>query len=194
MQKYENILLDFTVYRFQRLRKFHKFFDLPGGLLGVANKVVSFVMVTAIGAPRGTIMPSALGLVPFVGLATIAAFADESLRATAITAIVAYGAVILSFLGGIQWGLAVHHGAVNGPNPCLLWIGVAPSLAGWLALMQPWPTVGVALLAVSFVVVLLIDVWLTRRGRAPVWYPRLRIPLTTAVVTCLGVAGLAAGL
>ena len=194
MQKYENILLDFTGYSFQHLRRFYKFFDLSGGLLGVANSVVSFVMVTTIEVPRSTVLPSALGVVPFVGLATIAALGGESLRATAITGIVAYGAVILSFLGGVQWGLAVHHGAVNGPNPSLLWIGVAPSLAGWLALLQPWPTVGAVLLAVSFVVVLLIDVWLTRRGGAPVWYPRLRIPLTTAVVTCLGVAGLAAGL
>jgi hypothetical protein len=151
-------------------------------------------MVTANGVPRGAVVLGALGLVPFVGLTAVAAVADVSLRATAITAIVAYGAVILSFLGGIQWGLAVRDNAADGPNAGLLWISVTPSLAGWLALLHPSLTVGAVLLAGCFVAVLVIDVWLSRRGHAPVWYPRLRMPLTIVVATCLGVAALAAGL
>ena len=149
-------------------------------------------MVTATGVPLGARVLGALGLVPFVGLATLAAVADASLRTTAITAIVAYGAVILSFLGGIQWGRAVRHGAAHGPNAGLLWIGVTPSLAGWLALLHPSPTVGAVLLAGCFAAVLIIDVWLSKRGHAPVWYSRLRMPLTIVVATCLGVAALAA--
>jgi hypothetical protein len=153
-----------------------------------------FTLVTASGVPRGAGVLGALGLLPFVGLAATAAVADASLRATAITAIVAYGAVILSFLGGIQWGLTVHQGAAHKPDAGLLWISVTPSLAGWLALLQPSRTVGAALLAVCFAAVLVIDVWLSRRGCAPAWYPRLRMPLTIVVATCLVVAALAAGL
>ena len=151
-------------------------------------------MVTAFGVPRVAVVLGALGLVPFVSLTAVATVADASLRATAITAIVAYGAVILSFLGGIQWGLAVRHGAAHGPNAGLLWIGVTPSLAGWLALLQPSPMVGAAMLAVCFAAVLVIDVWLSRRGHAPVWYPRLRMPLTIVVAICLVVAALASDL
>ena len=55
------------------------------------------------------------GAVPFL-LATAALFVSDasSVRVPAITALVTYSAVILSFLGGIEWGLAIRDESGNG--------------------------------------------------------------------------------
>ena len=51
----------------------------------------------------------------------------------------AYGAVILSFLGGIQWGLAIRNSDGNartrqGLTP-ILTVSIVPSLIGWTGLV-----------------------------------------------------------
>lgn len=92
-----------------------------------------------------------------------------------------YGAVILSFLGGIQWGLAVAQGE---PSYSRLGMGVLPSLLAWAALLTDGDP-GLVLLALSFAVALALDLHLARTGMAPDWYPQLRIPLTIAVIACL---------
>ena len=92
--------------------------------------------------------------------------------------------MILSFLGGIHWGLAIGQG---GPSYRRLGVGVAPSLVGWVALLLG--AAGLLLLAAAFVAVLGLDVQLTRDGMAPAWFPRLAV-LTAAVVLCLLLAAL----
>lgn len=47
------------------------------------------------------------GLIPFVTAAGIVWFDPEN-RNEAVSAITAYGAIVLSFLGGIRWG-TMHH-------------------------------------------------------------------------------------
>lgn len=151
-------------------------------------------MVMTMRVPRAAAVLGALGLIPFVGLALGAAASDAPSRASMITPMVAYGAVILSFLGGIQWGLALRHGGDGTPRTGLLWLSVLPSLAGWAAMLLPSRTASAILLAGCFAVVLTVDVWLSRRADAPPWYPRLRIPLTIVAATCLTGAATAAAL
>ena len=50
-------------------------------------------------------------------------------------ALVAYGAVILSFLGAVHWGLLLRQ--PGAAAQARLAIGVLPSLAGWVALLLP---------------------------------------------------------
>ena len=45
------------------------------------------------------------GIVPFAGLALLAIAADHETASIAAGALISYGAVILSFMGGVQWGL-----------------------------------------------------------------------------------------
>lgn len=148
-------------------------------------------MVMVPRVPRSAAVLGTLGLTPFVGLATGAAVSDDSLQAAMATALVAYGAVILSFLGGIQWGLALQHGGDGTPRAGLLCLSVVPSLAGWAALLLTSPSIGAGLLAGCFAAVFAIDAWLSMRGAAPSWYPRLRAPLTIIAATSLIVASLA---
>ena len=48
-----------------------------------------------------------LGAAPFIGLAGAIPFLNGAPRMFVAQALVAYGATILSFLGGVHWGLAI---------------------------------------------------------------------------------------
>jgi hypothetical protein len=123
------------------------------------------------------------GVIPFAAGAIGSVYAG-ALGAFATTALLAYGAVILSFLGGIHWGLAIDR---SDPSYTHLGLGVLPSLVGWVALLIGG-TWGLLLLAVAFMAVLVLDLQLTKEGVAPGWFPQLRLVLTNAVVLCLLVA------
>lgn len=82
---------------------------------------------------------SVTGLIPFVGLATITiilpGYADLSYRA-----LIAYGMVILSFLGAIHWGAVLKQDSSDSRGisnqerlsvGALIW-GVVPSLWAWV--------------------------------------------------------------
>jgi uncharacterized membrane protein len=123
-----------------------------------------------------------LGAVPFIGLALLAVVTDID-DARALQALAAYGAVILSFLGGIHWGLALAR-TPAAPSTNALILSVVPSLVGWCALLMERRS-GLILLALTVIAVYFVDAALTRRGQAPAWYPRLRLPLSFIVSSCL---------
>lgn len=99
---------------------------------------------TGEGSARATPLPPGTdalgygGLLPFA-LLTAALWAldpGHRLHSLALTGLLAYGAVILSFLGAVHWGLVL---ARPGPRaPLLLALGVVPSLVGAVTLaMRP---------------------------------------------------------
>ena len=125
-----------------------------------------------------------LGAVPFVGLAGTVPFLSGAPRMIVAHALVAYGAAILSFLGGVHWGLAVRSRSSLDNGKLWLTLSVIPPLAGWAALLVT-ETPGLFTLAIAVAVMLWVDIWATRVGQAPLWYPKLRIPLTCVVVAAL---------
>ena len=143
--------------------------------------------------PTAAALLGAGGLIPFVGLAAAAHFAGDVDASIAVEALRAYGAVILSFLGGIIWGLGIagFGGAAAKPREALrLTVSILPSLFGWLALMLPEQS-GLWLLASCFLMVLAVDLIMSRQGLAPRWYPALRWRLTVIAFLCLLVASAA---
>ena len=127
-----------------------------------------------------------LGALPFIGLAGAAPFLDSALRTFVVHALVAYGAVILSFLGGVHWGLAIaaRGNADQQELRTRLIVSVIPSLAAWVALLLPEKT-GMLILAGDIAAMLWVDLRATRAGHAPPWYPKIRIPLTCVVIAAL---------
>jgi len=127
-----------------------------------------------------------LGAAPFIGLAGALPFFTGIPRMLVVHALVAYGAIILSFLGGIHWGLAI--GSWNRPDnvklKARLILSVIPSLAGWAALLAAEKP-ALYILAIAIAAMLWADIRATRIGEAPLWYPKLRIPLTCVVVATL---------
>ena len=143
--------------------------------------------------PSSALWLGLLGLVPFVtmtfeAVTDISAGTDDS-RLGLRT----YGAVILSFLGGIQWGLAIRNSDGNartrqGLTP-ILTVSIVPSLIGWAGLLVE-ELLGFGLLIIGFVLVLISDVRAVNKGIAPRWYLRLRYPLTAIVISCLTITAI----
>lgn len=126
------------------------------------------------------------GLVPFIGCG-LGAMGGGSGSGQLLSALIGYGAVILSFLGGIQWGLALP--ASRSPRQqWRLALGVVPSLVGWgallLTLVLPgWVALGV--LAVAFVATVLGEQRAAYETTLPQGYLPLRWALTLVVVAML---------
>lgn len=140
-----------------------------------------------------------LGALPFVAPALALALAPpEALGGALGPALVAYGAVILSFLGAVHWGLAIAPAATvtataTAASPALsqrLGGSVVPSLVGWVALLLPMVS-GLVVLAAAFAAMLAIDWRAARRGVVPAWYPALRLPLSLAAIASLLLAAAA---
>ncbi|CDS54050.1 hypothetical protein [Polaromonas sp. CG9_12] len=122
------------------------------------------------------------GLLPFVaGAAALAMLQAPGLQAWAGTALVAYGALIASFLGGIHWGLAM----VGQQTVSLrLGWGVLPSLLAWIAVLLP-PSAGLVLLAALLVICYVVDRRLYASAGLSRWLG-LRLQLTAvATASCL---------
>ncbi len=135
--------------------------------------------------PVSALVLGVLGVLPFAGLGLAVATGVKVAPIPAGAALSTYGAVILSFMGGAQWGLAVALSSIDRSG---LWrrfgISVAPALVGWCALLPP-ARLGLALLGAAFALLAVYDLWCVRRGEAPRWYGRLRLGLSAAVVACL---------
>jgi Protein of unknown function (DUF3429) len=130
------------------------------------------------------------GAFPFL-LATAALYSSDasSVRVPAITALVTYAAVILSFLGGIEWGLALREEAgTEATRAVALGLSTVPSLAAWAVLWLPSPTWQVGTSLAILVAVWAADQWLASRGLLPAWFIDLRTAVTALVAVILAVA------
>ncbi len=104
----------------------------------------------------------------------------------ATAALAAYAAVIVSFLGGIHWGLALRQPPQQ--HTGLLAWGVVPSLLGWPALLLP-PAAGLALLGAILLLCYAVDRKVYTAQGAATWLG-LRLQLTTvACLSCWVAAG-----
>ena len=136
----------------------------------------------------------AAGLLPFAGLALLVLIgAHDILGWTAggtRRALLTYGVVIASFLGGIRWGMAVAQ-----PNPTRaardFVLSVIPSLLAWstLAFPAPWD---LRALGALILILGLVDQDLVASGNAPPWFGRLRLGLSLGAGLALLTASAAA--
>jgi hypothetical protein len=134
-------------------------------------------------APPAATWLGLAGAIPFVALALAAiAGQDMVLGLATMPALIGYGAVILSFLGGIRWGLAMPdpRGAAQAAG---LVQSVLPSLLAWAALLAP-PTAGLVMLCLGFVAQGVAD-RAFGSPLAPAWFARLRTLLTAIVAVSL---------
>lgn len=140
--------------------------------------------------PRPALVLGWLGVLPFAALALLSVTGGVLWPSAAGSALVLYAVVILSFMGGAQWGLAMAmpRGGQTAMGPRLA-ISVLPALAAFGLWYAP-PTMALMGLATVFVALLGYDIATARAGAAPSWYPALRLQLTSAVIACLLLAAL----
>lgn len=127
------------------------------------------------------------GLVPFVVLSLWLAGipADHVWRDTTIRLLATYAAVVLSFLGGARWALAIAGGYPQARRDIA--ISILPPLLGWAAPFVA-PHVAFVLLAVGFAAHGAWDALSGQAGVLPAWLARLRSQLTAAAVVSMIVA------
>lgn len=123
------------------------------------------------------------GLIPFFCAALGSILLSNELAATSLTALGAYGAVILSFLGGVKWGVVLNDkAALKRWQPLVL--SVIPSIIAWVALLLP-PMMLLSFLAAAMVFQYFLDTQSVQAKKLPAWYGRLRLILTTGAVVSL---------
>ena len=129
------------------------------------------------------------GATPFIACSAALWLAPPTYRAFAATVLTAYAAVILSFLGGIQWGLAVNlidTAPKSARNMFLL--SVVPSLLAWAMLLLPEAGSRIIVAICLFAFVWVIDALLNLQKLIPAWFFKLRSLITVIVITSLALA------
>lgn len=124
------------------------------------------------------------GLLPFIGLTILAAL--DGHRATLWSdLLLGYGAVILSFVGALHWGLAMGLPALDAGlrRRAFVW-SVVPALLAWLATMLPGSSASL-MLVMGFAWHFVQDRRLARCAKLAAWYLPLRSRLSLVATACL---------
>lgn len=135
--------------------------------------------------PNSVLGYGLLGTLPFVAAPLISLSSPAHAGFLGVIT-VAYGALILSFLGGARWGLEVARPA---PRFGVVTLAMLPTIAALVLLLAPIMTrlAPSRQLAAMAALLVLSFLWDLRARDLPPWYPRLR-----AILTFLAVAGLMA--
>jgi hypothetical protein len=148
-------------------------------------------------APSGPYVPSQqalqlgyAGLIPFVfGALLVWLLQPDTQQPSpphgfAVAMLSGYAAVIVSFLGGIHWGLGFNHG-----QPRLFAWGVVPSLGAWVAVMMP-PNAGLVISGAMLVGCYLVDRRVYPRHGLAAWLTlRFRLSAVASLSCFIGAAG-----
>jgi hypothetical protein len=135
-------------------------------------------------APLPALVFGLSGLIPFLGLSLVAFEASAVERQIASTALLGYGAVILSFVGALQWAYAVRDVAAGYGAWQRYGLSVLPALLGWLSLQMALGS-GLRLQAGAFVLLLLLERSVLKAIMVPEWFSSLRLLLTVLAAGCL---------
>tara|TARA_Y100000991_G_scaffold107688_1_gene81198 strand:+ start:90 stop:533 length:444 start_codon:yes stop_codon:yes gene_type:complete len=121
------------------------------------------------------------GLVPF-GLAAVGTHSGiDTIVPYGFLGGTAYGAVILSFLGAVHWGLAMQ----DDRSPYWYVWSITPALLGFASLLLLDVGMRVATLIPLFALAWSVDRKAANHGLIPNWYMRLRSKLTAGAVISL---------
>ncbi|RDE49742.1 MAG: DUF3429 domain-containing protein [Candidatus Accumulibacter meliphilus] len=134
--------------------------------------------------PRSAALLGYGGLLPFLLLAPASLF-DPHHAMIWSDALLAYGAVILTFVGALHWGfaMALTDLSASRRTRCFAW-SVAPALLAWSALLFS-PVLASVLLVSGFLTHYWQDRFLVAASHLPTWYLPLRFRLTVVACLCL---------
>ena len=128
------------------------------------------------------------GLIPFILLAALMWLDDAELLPFVAIALGGYAATIVSFLGGVHWGIGFMKGEAS-PRFHFIW-GVVPSLIAWLALMMP-AYAALPLLGLAVAACYAVDSKTYPAAGLASWLPmRLRLTVVATASCVLGAAAL----
>lgn len=126
------------------------------------------------------------GLIPFVTGAVLVWLVRPEAHPYVTLGLSAYAALIICFLGGIHWGMAMR---MDVPPPSMFVWGMLPSVPAWAAVMMP-PSAGLVIHGVMLVACYLVDRHVyPQHGMARWLTMRFRLSTVAALSCFLGAAG-----
>jgi len=130
------------------------------------------------------------GLLPFVLGAALIWIVRLDAHSYVAESLSAYAAVILSFLGGIHWGLGMQLQAQKQPVPTSMFVwGVLPSLVAWVAVIMP-AYAGLVIQGAALVICYLVDRKVYPRCAVGAWLTlRFRLTVVASLSCFIGAAG-----
>jgi Protein of unknown function (DUF3429) len=126
---------------------------------------------------------TAAGIIPFAGLALLSWF-QTHIPYTSIAIdflVLSYAAVIISFIAGTHWGVAL---LTEDTGSLLIWSNII-TLAAWAGLSLPIVILSVQTMIICLCLLLWLDFKLYKAGLHPKWYITLRGTITLGVIICL---------
>jgi len=124
------------------------------------------------------------GLIPFI-IFSIGSWTGLPYITDSIPILIAYAAIIFSFMGAIYWGVVMSSKDDQGGKYFIA--SVLPALVGWLALLVP-VLFALIFLLVGFILLFVYDRYVDKSLGLPNWYIPLRMRLTSIVTLCLTAA------
>lgn len=128
-----------------------------------------------------------LGMAPMVLMALLMWLVYDELHGFVAVAMTSYCGIVLSFLGGIHWGIGLRTG-LDAPKFHFIW-GAVVAFLGWFSVLMH-PAAGLPFLALLFVICYFVDERTWERAGLSEWLT-LRFHATVAAVgSCVaGAAG-----
>lgn len=124
---------------------------------------------------------SLAGFLPMIGLAgSIYLLGSDHVLSPSLTQLFkTWSIIVLSFLGGIRWGMAMTN---SEESPWVLFGTIVPCAIGWMTLFMDEP-LSFLILLVAYSAQGAWDSLSINSGAAPKWFGRIRIWLTLLVVS-----------
>ena len=148
--------------------------------------------VPAVRPPIAALLLGYAGLLPPI-VAVAVRLIDPAKGGMMLALALFYSALILSFLGGMWWG-AVAARVTGAALTLWLAIAVVPTLVALVAGAVLFASVlsAAAIVAAGLLGTLLIDMALVRAGHVPMWWMKLRVPLSVGLAALTLLTGLLA--
>lgn len=138
--------------------------------------------------PLLAILLSVLGLVPFIVCGLAALSPNPASASRMLSALIAYGSLILAFAGGIHWGLELSRPQEGQIQRARLGLSALAVVVGWVALVLPMvivPWVALLVLIIAYVGAMLVEHQAGRRELLPPRYLWLRWGFTLVSVAMM---------
>ncbi len=127
-----------------------------------------------------------LGSAPFVVLSMAIAFGWTAHPDTALLPLLQYAAIIVSFLGGIHWGIATLHAEEHTTTATLMILeSTLAALLAWCILWIGAPHIQLLCFAFLYALLWGVDSVLYNARIIPLWFFQLRGVVTPIVVVSM---------
>ena len=128
-----------------------------------------------------------LGTIPLMGMAVLMWLVHHEVHGFVAVAMTSYAGIVVSFLGGVHWGIGLRSG-VKAPKLHFIW-GAFAAFAGWFGVLMH-PAAGMPFLALMFVICYVVDDRTWERAGLSEWLTVRFHATVLAVMSCLaGAAG-----